>query len=176
MNATTKSGRSTTAMDEKSGTFTTDERAAVKERAKELKAEARTRKDRAEGESDVLGKIAEMSPPDRAMAERLHEVITTSAPNLSPKTWYGMPAYAIDGKVVCFFQSAQKFNTRYATFGFSDEAHLDDGTMWPTAMALTALTPRDEARIDRLVKKAVSGIPTGDASPDFVAKSSLGKT
>jgi len=140
----------------KSTTFTADERAAMKERAKEMKAEARAGKDRADGESDVLAKIAEMPEPERAMAERLHAIIKASAPGLAPKTWYGMPAYAKDGKVVCFFQSAGKFKTRYATFGFSDEANLDEGTMWPTAFALTELTAADEVRIGALVKKAVS--------------------
>ncbi len=143
---------------EKKGTqgFTDEERAAMKERAKELKAEARANKNRAEGESDVLAKIAEMSEPDRAMATRIHEIIKASAPVLSPKTWYGMPAYAKDGKVVCFFQSAQKFNARYATIGFSDTATLDEGAMWPTSFALTELTADTEARIGALVKKAVS--------------------
>jgi uncharacterized protein YdhG (YjbR/CyaY superfamily) len=139
--------------------FTDEERAAMKERAQELKAEARrsprTKKDKADGESDVLAKIAEMQEPDRTMAMRLHEIIKASAPTLSPKTWYGMPAYAKDGKVVCFFQSAQKFNTRYATFGFSDEAHLDDDAMWATSFALKALTATEEAKIVALVKKAV---------------------
>ena len=134
--------------------FTAEERAAMKERAKELKAEARANKDRAAGEKDVLAKIAEMPEPDRSMAERLHALITASAPSLSPKTWYGMPAYARDGKVVCFFQSAQKFNSRYATLGFSDQAHLDEGEMWPTSFALQDLTPAAEARISELVKKA----------------------
>ena len=128
----------------------------MKERAKELKAEARASKARADGESDVLAKIAEMPEPDRAMAERLHAIIKASAPALSPKTWYGMPAYAKDGKVVCFFQSAQKFKTRYATLGFSDTANLDEGAMWPTAFALKELTAAEEARIGALVKKAVS--------------------
>jgi uncharacterized protein YdhG (YjbR/CyaY superfamily) len=140
----------------KSKGFTDEERAAMKERAKELKAEARANKDRAEGESDVLAKIAEMPEPERAMARRLHEIIKASAPALSPKTWYGMPAYARDGKVVCFFQSAQKFNTRYATFGFSDTANLDEGAMWPTSFALKELTAAEEAKIGALVKKAVS--------------------
>ncbi len=126
--------------------FTDEETAAMKERAQELKAD---------GESDVLAKIAEMPEPDRAMAERLHEVITTSAPGLSPRTWYGMPAYAKDGKVVCFFQSAHKFKTRYATFGFSDRANLDKGAMWPTAFALTGLTAAEEKKIGALVKKAL---------------------
>ena len=128
----------------------------MKERAQELKAEARASKNRADGERDVLAKIAEMPGPDRAMAKRLHEIVKASAPALSPKTWYGMPAYAKDGKVVCFFQSAEKFKSRYATFGFSDEANLDDGAMWPTSFALKKLTAADEARIGALVKKAVS--------------------
>ena len=128
----------------------------MKERAQELKAEARAEKDKAEGESAVLAKIAEMQEPDRAMAERLHAIIKASAPALSPKTWYGMPAYARDGKIVCFFQSAQKFNTRYATFGFNEAANLDEGGMWPTAFALKELTAAEEARISALVKKAVS--------------------
>ena len=140
----------------KSKGFTDEERAAMKERARELKAEARAKKDKADGESDVLAKIAEMQGPDRAMATRVHAIVKASAPVLSPKTWYGMPAYAKDGKVVCFFQSAQKFKTRYATFGFSDRANLDEGAMWPTAYALTQLTPADEARIAALVKRAVS--------------------
>ena len=145
--------------EEKSGTgFTADERAAMKERAQELKAEARrgSRGSKADGESDVLAKIAEMDGPDRAMAERLHALVKGSAPALSPKTWYGMPAYAKDGKVVCFFQSAGKFKSRYATLGFSDQANLDDGAMWPTSFALKQLTPADEAKIAALVKKAVS--------------------
>ena len=128
----------------------------MKERALELKAEARADKDRAEGESAVLAKIAEIPEPERSMARRLHEIIKASAPSLSPKTWYGMPAYARDGKVVCFFQSAQKFNSRYATLGFSDEANLDAGAMWPTSFALKELTAAEEARIEALVKKAVS--------------------
>jgi len=133
--------------------FTAEEKAAMKERAKELKAEAQ----KADGESALLAKIAEMQEPDRAMAKRLHEIIKASAPDLSPKTWYGMPAYANkDGKVVCFFQSAQKFNARYATFGFNDVANLDEGVMWPTAFALKELTAAEEARIIALVKKAVS--------------------
>jgi uncharacterized protein YdhG (YjbR/CyaY superfamily) len=144
----------------KSKGFTDDERAAMKERAQELKAEARrgtrSKADKAEGESDVLLKIAEMRGADRAMAKRLHALIKASAPELSPKTWYGMPAYAKDGKVVCFFQSAEKFKSRYATFGFSDEANLDDGAMWPTSFALKELTTAEEERIGELVKKAVS--------------------
>jgi len=145
-------GKSTTAI----GRFTDEERAAMKNRAQELKAEARANKDKADGESDVLAKIAEMPEPERAMAKRLHAIIKASAPALSPKTWYGMPAYAKDGKVVCFFQSAQKFNTRYASFGFSDEANLDEGAMFPVAFALKELTAAEEARISALVKKAAS--------------------
>ena len=136
--------------------FSTDEKAAMRERARELKAESRRDSDRAEGERDLLAKIAEMQEPDRAMAERLHAVIKANAPALSPRTWYGMPAYAKDGKVVCFFQSAQKFKSRYATFGFSDKANLDDGAMWPNSFALTELTADVEARITELVKRAVS--------------------
>jgi len=153
---TQKSAKSSTAINKKSEGFTDEERAAMKERARELKAEARTKKDKADGESDVLAKIAEMQGPERAMAERLHAIIKASAPALSPKTWYGMPAYAKDGKVVCFFQSAQKFNSRYATFGFNDTANLDEGAMWPTSFALKELTATEEARISALVKKAVS--------------------
>jgi uncharacterized protein YdhG (YjbR/CyaY superfamily) len=140
----------------KSKGFTDEERAAMKERAKEQKAEARANKKKAEGESDVLAKIAEMQGPDRAMAERLHEIVKTSAPELSPKTWYGMPAYAKDGKIVCFFQSAKKFSTRYATLGFSDKANLDEGAMWPTSFALKDLSATEEAKIGQLVKRAVS--------------------
>jgi uncharacterized protein YdhG (YjbR/CyaY superfamily) len=151
-----KSDKRTTAVRETSEGFTAEERAAMKERARELKAEARANKSRGEGERDVLEKIAEMPESDRAMAERLHAIIKASAPELSPKTWYGMPAYARDGKVVCYFTPAQKFNSRYATFGFNDTANLDDGTMWPTSFALTALTADDEARIAALVKQAVS--------------------
>jgi uncharacterized protein YdhG (YjbR/CyaY superfamily) len=150
--ATQKSAKSTTAAGKKSKGFTDEERAAMKERAQELKAEAR----KAEGESDVLAKIAEMQGADRALAKRLHAIIKASAPSLTPKTWYGMPAYAKDGKVVCFFQSAEKFKSRYATFGFSDEANLDEGAMWPTSFALKELTAAEEARIGALVKKAVS--------------------
>jgi uncharacterized protein YdhG (YjbR/CyaY superfamily) len=152
-----KPAKSTTASGETPGGFSEDERAAMKERARELKAEARAKKDKAEGENDVLAKIAEMPEPDRAMAERLHAIIKANAPALSPKTWYGMPAYANkDGKVVCFFQSAHKFNSRYATFGFNDVANLDEGAMWPTSFALKELTAAEEARIGALVKKAVS--------------------
>ena len=150
------SAKSKAATNIKSEGFTDEERAAMKERAQELKAEARANKDKAAGESALLAKIAEMEGPDRAMAERLHEIITASAPALSPKTWYGMPAYAKDGKVVCFFQSAQKFKARYATFGFNDTANLDEGAMWPTSFALKELTPDVEAEIVALVKKAVS--------------------
>jgi uncharacterized protein YdhG (YjbR/CyaY superfamily) len=141
----------------KSKGFTDEERAAMKERAKEQKAEARANKKKAEGESDVLAKIAEMPETDRAMAERLHEIVKTSAPELSPKTWYGMPAYADkDGKIVCFFQSAKKFSTRYATLGFSDKANLDEGAMWATSFALKELSATEEAKIGQLVKRAVS--------------------
>ncbi len=151
---TSQTARRTTA----SKGFTDEERAAMRERAQELKAAARRgpREGRADGESDVLAKIAEMPERDRAMAERLHAIITASAPALSPRTWYGMPAYAKDGEVVCFFQSAQKFKARYATFGFSDKANLDEGAMWPTSFALKELTTAEEARIGALVKKAVS--------------------
>ena len=153
MNDTQKSAKSTAATDKKFEGFTDEERGAMKERAQELKAEAR----RADGEKALLAKIAEMPEPDRAMAERLHAIITASAPDLSPKTWYGMPAYANkDGKVVCYFTAASKFKSRYATFGFNDDANLDEGNMWPTAFALTELTAADEARIGALVKKAVS--------------------
>jgi len=139
----------------RSATFTDEERAAMKEHAKELKAAARKDADKADGESDVLAKIAEMPEPDRSMGERIHAIIKASAPDLSPKTWYGMPAYANkDGNVVCFFQSAQKFKARYATLGFSDKANLDEGAMWPVAFALTELTAAEEARIGELVKKA----------------------
>lgn len=138
--------------------FDEEERAAMKERAQELKADSRrgTRAAKPDGESEVLGKIAEMSEPDRGIAERLHAIIKENAPELSPKTWYGMPAYAKDGKVVCFFQPADKFKARYPTLGFNDPANLDDGNMWPTSYALTKLTPADEAKIVGLVKKAVS--------------------
>jgi len=149
---TGKSTKGTTATGKTYEGFTDEERAAMKERAKELKAAA----DKADGESAVLAKIAEMPKSDRAMAKRLHAVIKASAPGLSPKTWYGMPAYAKDGKVVCFFTPASKFKSRYATFGFNDSANLDEGAMWPTAFALTELTAADEARIGALVKKAVS--------------------
>jgi uncharacterized protein YdhG (YjbR/CyaY superfamily) len=151
MKAKQKSTKSTTATKKRYDGFTDEEKDAMKDRVQEMKAGAR----KADGESAVLAKIAELPESDRAMAKRIHAVIKTSAPNLEPKLWYGMPAYAKDGKVVCFFQSAQKFKTRYATFGFSDVARLDDGTMWPNAYALTKLTAADEARIAALVKKAV---------------------
>jgi uncharacterized protein YdhG (YjbR/CyaY superfamily) len=150
--ATQKPAKSTSASGTKSKGFTAEERAAMKERAQELKAAA----GKADGERAVLAKIAEMPEPDRAMAERLHAIVTASAPALSPKTWYGMPAYAKDGKVVCFFQSAHKFKSRYATLGFNDAANLDEGAMWPTSFALKELTAAEEARIGALVKKAVS--------------------
>jgi uncharacterized protein YdhG (YjbR/CyaY superfamily) len=139
----------------KSGGFTKEERAAMRERAREQKAEARAEKNRAQGESAVLAKIAEMRGPDRAMAERLHEIVKASAPALSPRTWYGMPAYANkDGKVVCYFQAAQKFDSRYATLGFNDVAYLDEGAMWPTSFALKELTAAEVAKIGALVKRA----------------------
>lgn len=151
-----KSEENATASGKKVQGFTAEERAAMKERAQELKAEARANKDKADGEIALLAKIAEMAEPDRAIAMRLHEIIKASAPELMPKTWYGMPAYAMDGNVVCFFQSAQKFKSRYCTFGFNDAANLDEGALWPTAFALTELTAVEEARIAALVKKAVS--------------------
>ena len=156
-NATPKSAKSTAPTTKKSAGFTDEERAAMKERAQELKAEARgPRAGKADGESDVLAKIAEMPEPERAMAKRLHEIIKASAPVLTPRLWYGMPAYAKGGKVVCYFQSAAKFKSRYATLGFSDEANLDDGAMWPTSFAIRELTSAEEATIGALVKKAVS--------------------
>ena len=158
MKDTQMPARSTTPIDETVEGFTDEERAAMKERTKELKAAARRgpRAATADGESEVLAKIAEMPEPDRAMAERIHAVVMASAPSISPRTWYGMPAYAKDGKVICFFQAASKFKVRYATFGFQPDAGLDDGAMWPVAFALTELTAADEARIGALVKKAVS--------------------
>jgi uncharacterized protein YdhG (YjbR/CyaY superfamily) len=153
--ATQRSTRSTSAISKEPKGFSDEERAAMKERAQELKAERRRGAAKADGERAVLAKIAEMQGADRAMAKRLHAIITASAPALSPKTWYGMPAYAKDGKVVCFFQGAQKFKSRYATFGFSDEASLDTGAMWPTSFALKELTEAVEAKIGALVKKAV---------------------
>lgn len=153
---TQDSARSTETTTNKYKGFSEEERSAMKERAKEQKAEARANKNRAEGESDVLAKIAEMPEPDRSMATRIHEIIKESAPVLSPKTWYGMPAYARDGKIVCFFRPAPKFNTRYATFSFEDSANLDEGAMWATAFALKGLTAEVEAKIAALVKNAVS--------------------
>jgi uncharacterized protein YdhG (YjbR/CyaY superfamily) len=152
MKAKQKSAKSATATKKRYDGFTDEERAAMKDRVQEMKVGAR----KADEESEVLAKIAEMPGTDRALAKRLHAIIKASAPALSPKTWYGMPAYAMDGKIVCFFQSGKKFNTRYATFGFSDKANLDEGAMWPVAFALTKLTAADEARIGALVKKAVS--------------------
>jgi uncharacterized protein YdhG (YjbR/CyaY superfamily) len=158
MKDTQRSAKPTATADTKFEGFTDEERGAMKERARELKATARRgpHGKKADEESEVLAKIAEMPEPDRVIGERLHAVIKTNAPVLAPKLWYGMPAYARDGKVVCFFQSAQKFKTRYATFGFNDLANLDEGTMWPTAFALTELTADDEAKIGALVKRAVS--------------------
>jgi len=150
--ATQKSAKPTTAIGKTSKGFTSEERVAIKDRVRELKATA----DEAEGESAVLAKIAELPEPDRALGERLHAIIKASAPALSPRLWYGMPAYAKEGKIVCFFQSAQKFKTRYATLGFNEAAHLDEGAMWPVAFALKALTAAEEARIGALLKKAVS--------------------
>jgi uncharacterized protein YdhG (YjbR/CyaY superfamily) len=152
MSAKKATQKSTKATNKKSNGFTAEERAAMKERAQELKAEAA----KADGESALLAKIAEMPKPDRALAKRLHTIVKASAPSLAPKTWYGMPAYAMDGKVVCYFQSAHKFKSRYATFGFSDSANLDEGAMWPTSFALKELTAAEEAKIGALVKKAVS--------------------
>jgi len=151
MKDTQKSAK-TTATKKRYGGFTDEEKAAMMDRVQEQKIAAR----KSEGESDLLAKIAELPEPDRTMAKRVHAIVKASAPVLSPTTWYGMPAYARDGKVVCFFQSAQKFKTRYATFGFSDRAHLDEGGVWPVAFALKKLTAAEEARIGALVKKAVS--------------------
>jgi len=158
MSDTQKSAKNTTAKNKTYEGFTDEERSAMKERAKELKAPARrgSRGGKADGEGEVLAKIAEMAEPDRGLAERLHAVIKASAPGISSTTWYGMPAYAKDGKVICFFQPAQKFKTRYATLGFSDKANLDEGAMWPVYYALTELTAADEERIGALVQKAVS--------------------
>jgi uncharacterized protein YdhG (YjbR/CyaY superfamily) len=150
-----KSAKSTTATGKQSIGFTDEEKAAMRNRAQELKADARANKNKADGERAVLAAIAAMPEGDRVMATRVHAIITGSAPVLAPKTWYGMPAYAKDGKVVCFFTAASKFNTRYATLGFNDEAHLDDGAMWPTSFALTQLTATDEERIGALVQQAV---------------------
>lgn len=149
-----KKAAQTTEGGETSKGFTDEERAAMKERAKELKAESRGARAKADGENDVLAKIAEMSEPDRIMAERLHAIVKASAPELAPKTWYGMPAYAKNGKIVCFFQSADKFGARYATLGFSDQANLDDGPLWPTSYALKELTAAAEERIAALIKQA----------------------
>ena len=151
-----KSAKNTTASDKRSKGFTDEERAAMKARARELKAEERANRNRAEGERDVLAAIAAMKESDRAMAKRLHAIVQASARDLWPKTWYGMPAYAKDGKIVCFFRSAEKFNSRYATFGFEEAANLDEGVMWPTSFALKKLTAAEEAKIGALVKKAVS--------------------
>jgi uncharacterized protein YdhG (YjbR/CyaY superfamily) len=158
MKDTQKSAKSTAPIDKTSEGFTDEERVAMKERAQEQKAAARRgpRADQADGERDVLAKIAEMPEPDRSIAERVHAIVMASAPGLSPRTWYGMPAYARDGKLICFFQAASKFKVRYATFGFQPDAKVDDGSMWPVAFALTELTAADEARIGALVKKAVS--------------------
>jgi len=156
MTDTKKPAKRTAGRDTPSEGWTDEERAAMKEHAKELKAAARRGAAKADGEADVLAKIADMPASDRAMAERIHEVVKASAPDLSPRTWYGMPAYAKDGKVVCFFQAADKFKARYATFGFNDSANLDEGAMWPTSFALKELTAADEARIGELVKRAVS--------------------
>jgi uncharacterized protein YdhG (YjbR/CyaY superfamily) len=153
---TQKSARSTTPTRKASKGFTAEERAAMKARTQELKAEERANRNRAEGERDVLAAIAAMKEPDRAMAKRLHKIVQANAPDLWAKTWYGMPAYTKDGKVVCFFKSAGKFNSRYATFGFEETANLDEGAMWPTSFALKGLTAAEEARIGALVKKAVS--------------------
>ncbi|WP_030671393.1 DUF1801 domain-containing protein [Streptomyces sp. NRRL B-1347] len=153
---TRKAADSSAAQGETAVAFTDEERAAMKERAKEVKATQRSsRGTKANGESDVLAKIAEMAEPDRGMAERIHAIVKATAPELTPKTWYGMPAYAKDGKVVCFFQSAAKFKSRYATLGFNDDARLDEGAMWPTAFALTELTAAEEERIAGLIKRAV---------------------
>ncbi|GAA2370921.1 DUF1801 domain-containing protein [Streptomyces cuspidosporus] len=160
MKSTRTAAKTTTATDEKYDGFTDEERSAMKERAQELKSAARRGSRagaaKADPESEVLAKIAEMPEADRVLAERVHAIVTAGAPELAPKLWYGMPAYARNGKVVCFFQSAQKFKSRYATLGFSDQAHLDDGAMWPTAFALTEMTPAAEARIGELIKKAVN--------------------
>lgn len=155
MTSTKKSTKSTPERDTSSEVWTDEERAAMQEHARDMKAK-RGRAGKADGERDVLAKIAKMPDADRSLAERIHAIVKASAPDLSPKTWYGMPAYAKDGKVVCFFQAADKFKARYATFGFNDVANLDDGAMWPTSWALTELTAADEARIGELVKRAAS--------------------
>jgi uncharacterized protein YdhG (YjbR/CyaY superfamily) len=153
---TEKSAKSSSTSGKRSAALSDEERSALKERTQELRAEGRRGRTKADGESDVLAKIAEMPQPDRAMAERLHEIIKATAPDLSPRTWYGMPAYAKGGKVICYFTPASKFKERYSTFGFNAEANLDEGAMWPTSFALTELTATEEARIAELVKKAVS--------------------
>ncbi len=153
MNATTKTDKRTESST--AGGFSTDEKAAMRERARETKAEAKRGADREAGVADLLAKIAAMPESDRIMAERIHAVVTAAAPDLDPKTWYGMPAYARNGKLICFFKAADKFKSRYATFGFEEDAHIDDGTMWATSWALTKLTAADEERISELVKKAV---------------------
>ena len=154
MATTTKTTKRTDSSTE--GGFTADEKAAMRERAREAKAEARRGSDRAAGEKDLLAKIAEMPPADRVMAEKFHAIVTATAPDLTPKTWYGMPAYARDGKLICFFQAAAKFKARYATFGFEEHANLDEGNLWPTSFALTKLGQAEEERIVALVKKAIS--------------------
>jgi uncharacterized protein YdhG (YjbR/CyaY superfamily) len=153
---TTKTSAARSGVDKTAKRFTADERSAMQQRAKELKAESKAGAEREDGLRDLLAKIAEMPESDRVMAERVHAIVTATAPQLMAKTWYGMPAYAKDGKLVCFFKSADKFKTRYATFGFEETANVDEGSMWPTSYALTKLTPADEARIAALVKKAVS--------------------
>lgn len=153
---TAKQSASAKPTGKKADTFTAEERAAMKERAQELKAEAKANKSRAEGESEVLARIGRMSEPDRSLARKVHDLVKANAPDLVPKTWYGMPAYARDGKVVCFFQDAAKFNSRYATLGFSDQARLDDGNLWPTTFALKKLTAAEETKIAALVKKAAT--------------------
>lgn len=156
MKDTTASAKRPTRTETSTKVWTDEERAAMQERAKELKAEARAKGKGADGERDLLAKIAEMPKSDRVMAERIHAIVTKSAPDLAPRTWYGMPAWARDGKLICFFQPASKFKARYATFGFESDAKLDDGSMWATSFALTKLTAADESRIGELVKKAVS--------------------
>ena len=156
MTAAKNTAKRTSAAAQGSKGFTTDEKAAMRERAKELKAESKANATRAEGERDLLAKIAEMPAADRVMAERIHKLVTAAAPQLAPKTWYGMPAYTRDGKIVCFFKAASKFETRYATFGFEETAKLDDGAMWATSWAITKLTPADEAKLAALVKQAAS--------------------
>jgi uncharacterized protein YdhG (YjbR/CyaY superfamily) len=156
MNSGSRTSKSSTGMGKKPKGFSEEEKAAMKERARELKAEERANKDRAFGESEVLAAIAAMKEPDRTMAKRIHAIIKANAPALSPRTWYGMPAYARDGNVVCFFQGSQKFKARYSTLGFNDRANLDEGSMWPVAFALKELTAAEEARIGALVKKAAS--------------------